>query len=210
MYREPLIPEDVAALARRTAGWAAYLQLFHLATARKPTAEKRRVLASLANRSRLVQEYLTRHVLAELSPDLQDFLIRTSVLRRPTVALCDELLGWEQGSRELLAELERRQLFTDRLDDDSYRYHTVLLSYLEARLVETVGATAARDEHRRARPAPGAGRPHRGRGRRVRQGGGLGGGGTQPGPSGRLGATASAGPGWRPCRRRWSKPTPCC
>ena len=36
VYREPLIPEDVAILARRTSGWAAYLQLFHLATARKP------------------------------------------------------------------------------------------------------------------------------------------------------------------------------
>jgi DNA-binding SARP family transcriptional activator len=150
VYRDPLIPEDVATLARRTAGWAAYLQLFHLATARKPLAEKRQVLASLANRARLVQEYLTRHVLAELSPDLQDFLIRTSVLRRPTVALCDELLGWAHGSRELLAELERRQLFTDRIDDDSYRYHTVLLSYLEARLVDAVGPKAAREEHGRA------------------------------------------------------------
>jgi DNA-binding SARP family transcriptional activator len=150
VYREPLIPEDVATLARRTAGWAAYLQLFHLATARKPVAEKRQVLASLANRARLVQEYLTRHVLAELSPDLQDFLIRTSVLRRPTVGLCDELLGWEQGSRELLAELERRQLFTDRIDEASYRYHTVLLSYLEARLVDAIGPKAAREEHRRA------------------------------------------------------------
>src|SRR5262249_12719683 len=45
---------------------------------------------------------------------------------------------------------ERRQLFTDRLDDESYRYHTVLLSYLEARLVEAVGVAAAREEHRRA------------------------------------------------------------
>lgn len=150
IYREPLIPEDVAALARRTAGWAAYLQLFHLATVRKSQAERRRVLASMAQRSRLVQEYLTRHVLAGLSADLQDFLIRTSVLRRPTVALCDELLGWAAGSREVLAELERRQLFTDRVDEDSYRYHTVLLSYLEARLVETVGPTAAREEHHRA------------------------------------------------------------
>ena len=125
IYREPLIPEEVAALARRTDGWAAYLQLFHLATLRKSQAERRRVLASLAKRSRLVQEYLTRHVLAGLSADLQDFLIRTSVLRRPTVALCDELLGWSSGSREPLAELERRQLFTDRLDEDSYRYHGI-------------------------------------------------------------------------------------
>jgi len=150
VYREPLIPEDVAALARRTDGWAAYLQLFHLATLRKSQTERRRVLATLAQRSRLVQEYLTRHVLAGLSADLQDFLMRTSVLRRPTVALCDELLGWSGGSRDLLAELERRQLFTDRVDEDSYRYHTVLLSYLEARLVETVGPAAAREEHQRA------------------------------------------------------------
>ena len=66
-YREPLFPEDVAALARRTAGWAAYLQLFHLATARKPYSERRRVLSNLATRSRLMQEYLTRHVLTGLS-----------------------------------------------------------------------------------------------------------------------------------------------
>src|SRR5262249_32679188 len=84
VYRQPLIPEEVATLARRTGGWAAYLQLFHLATVRKPLVERRGVLASLANRTRLVQEYLTRHVLAELSSDIQDFLIRTSVLRRPT------------------------------------------------------------------------------------------------------------------------------
>ena len=183
VYREPLIPEDVAILARRTSGWAAYLQLFHLATARKPAAEKRRVLGSLANRARLVQEYLTRHVLAELSPDLQDFLIRTSVLRRPTVALCDELLGWDHGSRDLLAELERRQLFTDRIDDDSYRYHTVLLSYLEARLVDAVGAKAAREEHRRGALLLEREGLNEEAADRFCQGGGLGGGRSHAGTS---------------------------
>src|SRR5581483_1018356 len=118
VYREPLLPEDVAALARRTAGWAAYLQLFFLATARKPLAERRRVLGSLVSRSRLVSEYLGRHVLAGLSVELQDFLIRTSVLRRPTGAVCDEFLS-RSGSSDLLAELERRQLFTERIDDDA-------------------------------------------------------------------------------------------
>ncbi|HEY2301362.1 MAG TPA: winged helix-turn-helix domain-containing protein, partial [Acidimicrobiales bacterium] len=150
IYREPLLPEDVAALARRTAGWAAYLQLFFLATARKPQAERRRILASLLRRPRLVSEYLGRQVLADLSPELQDFLIRTSVLRRPSASLCDQLLGWSAGSAELLAELERRQLFTERLDEESYRYHTVLLAYLDAKLVETVGINPARDEHRKA------------------------------------------------------------
>ena len=208
VYREPLIPEDVATLARRTAGWAAYLQLFHLATARKPIAEKRLVLASLANRARLVQEYLTRHVLAELSADLQDFLIRTSVLRRPTVALCDELLGWEQGSRELLTELERRQLFTDRVDDDSYRYHTVLLSYLEARLVEAIGPKAAREEHRRAALLLERDGLTEEAAAALRQGGGLGGGGADPGASGGSGRLARRGlaGGVAPDRHRDRRP----
>ncbi|MGH9115134.1 MAG: hypothetical protein ACRDWW_04820, partial [Acidimicrobiales bacterium] len=151
VYENPLLPEDAATLARRSAGWAAYLQLFHLATARKPQGERRRVLDSLALRPRLVQEYLARHVLADLAPELQDFLVRTSVLRRPTGALCDELLAAPGGSAQMLAELARRQLFTERVDaDDTYRYHPVLLSFLDAELVETVGLAAAREEHHRA------------------------------------------------------------
>jgi DNA-binding SARP family transcriptional activator len=149
VYGEPLLPEDVAALARRTAGWAAYLQLFFLATARKTLAERRRVLASLT-RSRLVSEFLGRHVLAGLRPELEEFLVRTSVLRRPTGAICDEFLDRRSGSSEMLAELERRQLFTERLDDDAYRYHAVLLSYLDSKLVDTLGIAAAKEEHHRA------------------------------------------------------------
>ena len=150
IYREPLLPEDVAALTRRTAGWAAYLQLFFLATSRRPVAERRTVLGTLQHRTRLVSEYLARHVMAGLDPALQDFLIRTSALRRPSGRLADEFLGWESGSAEMLAELERRQLFTERLADDSYRYHAVLLAYLDAKLVETLGLDRAREEHRRA------------------------------------------------------------
>jgi DNA-binding SARP family transcriptional activator len=150
VYRDPMIPEDVAALARRTGGWAAYLQLFHLATDRKTQSERRRVLASMVSRPRLVQEYLARNVLIGLSDELQDFLIRTSVLRRPSGPLCDELLGWSSGSDRLLEELERRQLFTERIDEQSYRYHAVLLSYLDARLVELWGVHGARAEHQKA------------------------------------------------------------
>jgi DNA-binding SARP family transcriptional activator len=150
VYRDPLLPEDVAALAQRTSGWAAYLQLFFLATARKPQAERKRLLGSLTARNRLVSEYLGRHALAELSPELQEFLVRTSVLRRPSPSICDEFLGYDARSADMLAELERRQLFTEHLDDDAYRYHSVLLSYLDSKLAETIGAVEARAEHSRA------------------------------------------------------------
>ncbi len=150
VYGDPLFPEDVASLARRTGGWAAYLQLFFLATVRKTQAERRRVLASLVSRSPLVREYLGSYALAGLSNELQDFLMRTSVLRRPTGALCDELMGLSGGSSDLLEELERRQLFTERVDEDTYRYHPVLLSYLDAKLVEMLGIEAARQEYQKA------------------------------------------------------------
>ncbi|HVA75009.1 MAG TPA: BTAD domain-containing putative transcriptional regulator [Acidimicrobiales bacterium] len=150
VYHDPLLPEDVGALARRTGGWAAYLQLFHLATARKPQSVRRQVLSSLWSNSRLVREYLSRHLLSDLTPELKDFLVRTSVLRRPTPELCDELLGDGCASAECLDELERRHLFTERVSDGSYRYHPVLVAYLDAVLVETIGIAHTRDFHHRA------------------------------------------------------------
>ncbi|HET9441904.1 MAG TPA: winged helix-turn-helix domain-containing protein, partial [Acidimicrobiales bacterium] len=149
-YGEQLRPDELAELARRTDGWAAGLQLFHLATRGKAAGERRRVLRELGVRSRLVREYLTRNVLGELPLHIRDFLLQTCVLGRLTAALCDELTG--AGSSDvLLAELEQRQVFTAALEDEvSYRYHEVLRSHLEAVLIETVGEAEARARYRRA------------------------------------------------------------
>ena len=150
VYGEPLGPEDVARLARRTQGWAACLQLFHLATRGKAVAERRAVLEILHHRSRLVREFLTRNVLDQLPDPLREFLVRTSVLQRPTGPLCDALLG-QDGSISMLAELERRQLFTVRLDGQVvYRYHQVLRSYCLAELIEREGEARVTAQFRRA------------------------------------------------------------
>ena len=149
-YDTPLRPDELAELARRTEGWAAGLQLFHLATRGKPPMERRRVLHELGMRSRLVREYLARNVLDELPLHVRDFLLQTCVLGRLTASLCDELRG-ATSSDTLLAELEQRQIFTAPLDDDgAYRYHEVLRSHLEAALVEAVGEAEARERYREA------------------------------------------------------------
>lgn len=149
-YGEPMPPEDLAALARRTEGWAAGLQLFHLATRGKTPSERRRTLAALATRSRLVREYLTRNVLDELPQELRGFLVGTCALGRLTGPLCDEFLN-RTGSGQILAELERSQVFTTALDDEqTYRYHEVLRSHLEATLVEDLGEAGAKACHERA------------------------------------------------------------
>ncbi|HET9853196.1 MAG TPA: BTAD domain-containing putative transcriptional regulator [Candidatus Limnocylindrales bacterium] len=147
-YEEPLPPEDLARLARRTEGWAAGLQLFHLATRGRPADERRRLLSELGGSSRLARElrdYLARNVLDQLPADLRRFLVETSVLGRLNGELCDRLLG-RTDSRDVLDDLERRRLFTHRLAEEGwYRYHEVLRSHLQAVLLEEVGASGLRD-----------------------------------------------------------------
>lgn len=149
-YGEPLVPEDLAELARRTEGWAAGLQLFHLATRGKPPAQRHALLAALASRSKLVREYLARNVLDQLENHLREFLLRTSVLTRLTGPLCDELLG-RRGSALVLEELERRQIFTMAVDDEGgYRYHEALRTHLDSMLAQRLGEHGVRAEYRRA------------------------------------------------------------
>jgi DNA-binding SARP family transcriptional activator len=148
-YGESLRGDELGRLARRTAGWVAGLQLFHLATRDKAPAERTRLLHELGGSGRLIHEYLTRNVLDELPEDLRRFLVDTSPLRRLSGPLCDRYLG-RTGSAALLSQLERHQVFTVQLDDGTYRYHEVLQSFLERVLVESIGETATRAASARA------------------------------------------------------------
>jgi DNA-binding SARP family transcriptional activator len=148
-YGESLRGDELGRLARRTAGWVAGLQLFHLATRDKAPAERTRLLHELGGSGRLIHEYLTRNVLDELPDDLRRFLVETSPLRRLSGPLCDRYLG-RTGSAALLSQLERHQVFTVQLDDGTYRYHEVLQSFLERVLVESIGEPATRAASARA------------------------------------------------------------
>ncbi len=150
-YGQPLPPEELATLTRRTEGWAAGLQLFHLATQGKPAAERRRLLDRLARPApRLTGEYLSRNVIADLPDELRRFLVGTSVLGRLTGQLCDQLMGRDDSSA-MLRELEARCLFTLPLaETGAYRYHEVFRLHLLGVLVDTVGETESRARHQRA------------------------------------------------------------
>ena len=150
VYREPLRPEAAAALTRRTGGWAAGLQLFHLSTTGRTVAERHQAVVELGGRSKLVRSYLTRNVLAELADDRRQFLVRTCTLGRLSGPACDELLGIS-GSHRILEELESAQLFT--FTDDGgrfFRYHEILQTHLELALVEEYGAAEARSWYQRS------------------------------------------------------------
>ena len=74
VYHDPVPPADLAVLARRTEGWAAGLQLFHLATRGRSAEERRRVLGGPGSSGRLLREYLAQNVMVGLPPELRRFL----------------------------------------------------------------------------------------------------------------------------------------
>ncbi len=140
VYREPLPPDDIAALTRRTEGWAACLQLFHLSTQCRPLAQRRQALHALAGGPRLVRTYLVRTVLAELPQRLRSFLTRTCVFELLTARRCDRLLG-TTDAQQRLEELEGLGALTTSTDGgQSFRYHEVLRRHLEGALLAELGA----------------------------------------------------------------------
>jgi ATP/maltotriose-dependent transcriptional regulator MalT/DNA-binding SARP family transcriptional activator len=150
VYDAPLSPEAAAALTRRTGGWAAGLQLFHLATTQLNRADRERAVNELSGRSRLIRSYLARNVLDGLDPDRRRFLLLTSTLGVLTGDLCDDLLD-TSGSAAVLSELEREQFFTTSTDAGlTYHYHQVLQTHLEVLLVDELGGRAARELYARS------------------------------------------------------------
>ncbi len=148
VYHDPVPPADLAVLARRTEGWAAGLQLFHLATHGRSPEERRRVLGGPGSSGRLLREYLAQNVMVGLPAELREFLLDTCVLGRLSGGLCDRLRG-TSASGALLDELARRGVFTVPVEDgtDAYRYHEVLRQHLDRMLVEEIGEVAARERH---------------------------------------------------------------
>jgi ATP/maltotriose-dependent transcriptional regulator MalT len=150
VYDRPLSPEAAAALTRRTGGWAAGLQLFHLATSSMSRPERERAVEQLSGRSRLIRSYLARNVLAGLPAERRRFLLCSCTLGVLTGESCDQLLE-TTGSAVVLEELERLQFFTTSSDGGiTYRYHQVLQAYLEVVLVDELGGAAARSLYSRS------------------------------------------------------------
>lgn len=150
VYHEPLPPDDIAMLTRRTEGWAAGLQLFHLSTLSRPLAERRGAVSALSGRSRFARTYLVRTVLDGIPSDLRVFLAGTAVFEMLTAKRCNALLGRTDTQRDL-EELERLAAFTTSDDGGrTFRYHEVLRSHLESVLHDDLGADATRQWFARA------------------------------------------------------------
>ena len=86
--------------------------------------DRERYIACLAGNERQIVDYLVAEVLEHQSPEVRQFLLRTSIVQRLTGPLCDALLASTNSAR-CLVELDRANLFLVSLDErrEWYRYH---------------------------------------------------------------------------------------
>ena len=150
-YALNLEPAVVAELSRRTEGWVASLQLVRAAIRDRNQSEIRAFVRSLSGAEGDLYDYLAEEVVGELSGDLQQFLMRTSLLEviEPTLgSVAGGVLPDE--TRRAIAEGELLGLFsrTGPNARDHVRAHPLVRDFLQARLHRSVGAEAVIDIHR--------------------------------------------------------------
>lgn len=129
----PLPDAVAAALAARTEGWAAGLQLVGLSLRGHHDVDG--FVAAFTGSHRYVLDYLAEEVLERQPGLVREFLLETSVLERLSGELCDAVTG-RPGSQALLEQAERAGLFVVPLDEVRgwWRYHHLFADLLRARL----------------------------------------------------------------------------
>jgi LuxR family transcriptional regulator, maltose regulon positive regulatory protein len=128
------LPEAaVAALADRTEGWVAGLQLAALSL--QGRSDIAAFVAEFSGSHRYVLDYLTEEVLDRQPQPLRGFLLQTSVLERLSGPLCEAVTG-RADSQQLLEQMDRANLFLLPLDEVRgwWRYHHLFADLLRARL----------------------------------------------------------------------------
>jgi LuxR family maltose regulon positive regulatory protein len=129
----PLDDDDVAALHKRTEGWAAGLYLAALYLREGGSVQG--AGDAFGGDDRLVSQYMESEFLGRISARHREFLTRTAVLERMCGPLCEALLD-RPGSAAELADLVRSNLLLVPLDRRGfwYRYHHLFRDMLLAEL----------------------------------------------------------------------------
>ena len=145
--------KPVATLEECTEGWIAGLQMAALSMRERKDVS--RFIEKFSGTNRYIMDYLLEEVLANQPPEIQNFLLFTSILERLAAPLCEAVLtvetleGWvidkltagfppadRLACQPILEYLERANLFLLPLDDEQrwYRYHHLFADLLRTRL----------------------------------------------------------------------------
>jgi LuxR family maltose regulon positive regulatory protein len=141
--------EDVTALAARTEGWIASVQL--AAISMRGRSDVTSFIKAFTGSHVYVAEYLMEEVLARQPEAVKTFLLQTSILERLNGSLCEAVNG-RADSQAMLKDLYQANLFLLPLDEEGqwFRYHQLFADLLKARLQQTASANEITTLHQRA------------------------------------------------------------
>jgi LuxR family maltose regulon positive regulatory protein len=139
--------DSIAALTRRTRGWAVGLRFAGMYLQRSDNPDQ--AVAQLAGDTGNIAEYLMAEVLQTQSAEVRSLLLRTSVVDVLQPGLIEELGGRSAG--RTLASLAGGNVLVEPLPDHPgwYRYHPFLRELLRAELVHE-SPTRRRRLHKKA------------------------------------------------------------
>ena len=114
---------------RITEGWPLGIQLINLTGVQDDQQWEAKDSTVM---SPVVASYLMHEIISSLSPTMQDFLIRTSILKELTPHTCNHVTN-QKDSEYMLREIEKKGLFINQLDDTcaTYRYHNLFSKALQ-------------------------------------------------------------------------------
>lgn len=132
-FKLELNSHDLETLLGRTEGWVAGLRLAGLSLQGRDNPSN--LIQAFAGSNRFILDYLAEEVLERQEPELQTFLLQTSILERLCAPLCDALTGGT-NAQTLLERLEKTNLFLIPLDDERtwFRYHHLFADFLRTKL----------------------------------------------------------------------------
>ena len=158
-FGRELEPEVLADVTARTEGWAASLQLVEAALRDRTPAEIRRFVRGLSGADQELYDYLAEEVVGDLPDDLQQFLMRTSILQVVSPDLASVVTGLDAAEVAVMtAAAERLTLLgrPPRGGRGPQRYHPLVRGFLEARLRASWTSESVAALHRRAAEAAAA------------------------------------------------------
>ena len=151
-----LTPQQLAEYRERTHGWITALQLVKQVTHRTLSTRDTSLgppdlVDVLRQSERDIFDYFAEEVFRDESDDIQQLLLRISLLERIELDTCAALYEGMNCSRELPGLVRRNVFITVATDGrgEEYRLHPLFQRFLRRRLRSEIGRTGVASEHER-------------------------------------------------------------
>ena len=137
VYKTVLNEEELKRVSEQTEGWITGIQLI-LQSAGKggkvpAQAGIKETLNGYLEANQPLFDYFANEIIARESLEVQNFLMKSSILDTITSEVCDRIFGIER-SGELLRKLEKSNLFVSLVGKGEYRFHRLFREYLASQI----------------------------------------------------------------------------